>query len=186
VGGDFSATLHLPDHVSQKKRLFFYPGSSLGNFTPEESVAFLQRIKASCGADGGLLIGIDLIKDVGLLNAAYDDALGVTASFNLNSLCHLNHLLDADFNVRDWKHRGFFNAALNRVEMHLEARTEVTVCWQDGGQRRFAEGERIHTENSYKYTQASFLGLLERAGFAAERVWTDARGWFMVCHARAL
>lgn len=189
VGLDFSSTLDLPDAVHTGNRLFFYPGSSIGNFSPESALEFLRRVRSACQVhgqpDGGILIGVDLIKDADILDAAYDDALGVTAAFNLNLLRHLNTLLDADFNVRDWQHRGFFNAEKSRIEMHLEAKSAVTVKWH-GGLRHFAQGERIHTENSYKYTCASFTHLLEQAGFGQSKIWTDARGWFMVCHARAL
>jgi dimethylhistidine N-methyltransferase len=186
IGMDFSCTLDLPKAVDRDRRLFFYPGSSIGNFSPAAAQTFLRRLCAACsaGQGGGLLIGVDLIKDGRLLDAAYDDALGVTAAFNLNLLQHLNVLLGADFDVRDWRHRGFFNAAAGRVEMHLEARCDLSVAWP-GGRRRFAEGERIHTESSYKYTREGFLQLLEEAGFVAPRVWTDERAWFMVCHARA-
>ncbi|MBC7574350.1 MAG: L-histidine N(alpha)-methyltransferase [Herminiimonas sp.] len=191
VGMDFSASLTLPDAVARHRRLFFYPGSSLGNYTPDEALAYLQRIRIAIdgddgasfsGGEGGLLIGVDLIKDHALLDAAYDDALGVTAAFNLNMLRHLNAVLGADFNVRDWQHRGFFNAGESRIEMHLEARRAVTVTWP-GSERRFDAGERIHTENSYKYTQQAFTSLLERAGFSVRHVWTDPQQWFMVCHA---
>lgn len=184
LGMDFSGALELPACVPQEGRLFFYPGSSIGNFSPGEAVSLLRDLRRGCGDDGGLLIGVDLVKDARLLNAAYDDALGVTASFNLNLLRHLNRLLDADFDVRDWRHRAFYSPEQGRVEMHLEARRQVMVSWQ-GGQRHFREGERIHTESSYKYTRAGFLQLLERAGFTAAGTWTDERGWFMVCHARA-
>jgi dimethylhistidine N-methyltransferase len=180
LGMDFSSTLDLPPAVSDARRLFFYPGSSIGNFHPDEALAFLRRLRQ---ADGDLLIGVDLVKDRAVLDAAYDDALGVTASFNLNLLHHLNRLLGADFNLREWKHRGFFNPELSRIEMHLEARRDLTVRW-NGGVRRFGEGERIHTENSYKYTPDSFAGLLQEAGFHLAQRWTDERGWFMVCHAR--
>ena len=185
VGMDFSAALDLPPAVRSDKRVFFYPGSSIGNFTLPESLAFLQRLRKACDADGGLLISADLIKDKDVLDAAYDDALGVTASFNLNLLRHLNRLLEADFDVRDWQHRGFFNAELSRIEMHLEAKANLTVHWQ-GGQRRFERGERIHTENSYKYTPQAFMTLLEHAGFGDARMWTDPQTWFMVCHAKAV
>ena len=180
LGMDFSSTLDLPPAVSDARRLFFYPGSSIGNFHPDEALAFLRRLRQ---ADGDLLIGVDLVKDRAVLDAAYDDALGVTASFNLNLLHHLNRLLGADFNLREWKHRGFFNPELSRIEMHLEARRDLTVRW-NGGVRRFGENERIHTENSYKYTPDSFAGLLQEAGFHLAQRWTDERGWFMVCHAR--
>jgi dimethylhistidine N-methyltransferase len=191
VALDFSESLDLPPQVKRDKRLFFYPGSSIGNFTPMQARAFLRRIRNAChthaadGNDGGLLIGVDLIKDNAVLDAAYDDALGVTASFNLNLLRHLNHLIGTDFNLRDWRHRAFFNADASRIEMHLAARRNVTVHWNNG-QRAFVEGETIHTENSYKYTQQSFLSLLEECGFAQQQVWTDPKHWFMVCHARAV
>lgn len=185
VGLDFSTTLELPETVRRDKRLFFYPGSSIGNFAPEQAAALLGRLRDACRGDGGLLIGVDLLKDKPVLDAAYDDALGVTASFNLNLLLHLNTLLDADFDVRDWQHRGYFNEERGRIEMHLEARRDTVVTWQ-GGRRHFRQAERIHTESSYKYTRQSFLQILERAGFGTIRTWTDERGWFMVCHARAI
>lgn len=185
LGLDFSSTLDLPCEVSPEKRLFFYPGSSIGNFTPDQALAFLRRLRASCGVDGGVLIGIDLVKDSAVLDAAYDDALGVTAAFNLNLLQHVNRLAGADFHVRDWQHRGFYNAADSRIEMHLEARRPVLVHWE-GGERRFQAGERIHTENSYKYRKDAALALLEQAGFAVAQLWTDPANWFAVIHARAV
>ena len=185
LGLDFSSTLELPEAVSKNKRLFFYPGSSIGNFTPEDALAFFQRLRAACNTDGGLLIGVDLIKDKPLLDAAYDDALGVTAAFNLNLLLHLNHMLGADFNVREWRHIGFYNTEKNRIEMYLEARSDLTVTWT-GASRRFTQGERIHTENSYKYTPEMFLSLLTQAGFGEAKLWSDANKWFAVIHARAV
>jgi dimethylhistidine N-methyltransferase len=189
VGMDFSSTLNLPNEVRRDRRLFFYPGSSIGNFTPGQALALLRRLRAACqvndGPDGGLLIGVDLIKDKTILDAAYDDALGVTAAFNLNLLRHLNTVLDADFDVRQWQHRAFFNAQLSRIEMHLEARCALEVCWGDE-RRAFEKGESIHTENSYKYTREGFTKLLHQSGFETMNVWTDDRAWFMVCHARAV
>jgi dimethylhistidine N-methyltransferase len=186
LGMDFSGDgWQLPDTVRHERRLFFYPGSSIGNFTPDEALAFLRRVRAQCGPDGGILIGIDLAKDHAVLDAAYDDALGVTAAFNLNVLRHANRLLGADFDIRAWRHHGFYNAREGRAEMHLEARTSQQVSWHGGG-RRFEAGECIHTENSYKYSPSAAVGLLEQAGFAAAGVWSDARGWFAVIHARAI
>ena len=185
LGLDFTAGLELPGVVRPEKRLFFYPGSSIGNFSPDEARAFLRRVRSQCEPDGGLLIGIDLVKDSAILDAAYDDALGVTAAFNLNILLHVNQLLGADFNVRQWRHHGFFNALESRIEMHLEAREALTVSWP-GGARRFRAGERIHTENSYKYRQAGALGLLEQSGFSAVKIWTDPDNWFALIYARAL
>ncbi len=184
LGLDFSSSLRLPTEVRPDKRLFFYPGSSIGNFSPAQALHFLQQLRANCGPDGGILIGVDLIKQASILDAAYDDALGVTAAFNLNMMRHLNTLLGSNFDVRDWQHIGYFNEAQSRVEMHLQARRALTVTWP-GGQRHFAEGERIHTENSYKYTVPQFLHMLEQAGFGRAKYWTDSANWFSVIYARA-
>lgn len=184
LGMDFSETLALPEAVPRERRLFFYPGSSLGNFTPDEALAFLRRVRAQCDAEGGLLLGLDLVKDKAVLDAAYDDALGVTAAFNLNLLRRVNSLLGSDFSPADWAHVAFYAPERSRIEMHLEARRDLVVQLPDGP-RRFAPGERIHTENSYKYRREDVLRLVEAAGFARPRLWTDARGWFAVCHAAA-
>ncbi len=185
LGLDFSADLTLPSVVGPDKRLFFYPGSSIGNFSPAQAQAFLTRIRAQCDPAGGLLIGIDLVKNSDTLNAAYDDGLGVTAAFNLNMLRHVNVLLGSDFDVRQWRHRGFFNVPESRVEMHLEATEDLTVRWADG-ERSFAKGERIHTENSYKYRQSGAVALLEKSGFRAVNVWTDPNEWFALIYARPI
>jgi len=185
VGLDFAEHLRLPAEVARRRRLFFYPGSSIGNFTPLQAAQFLRRVRGEAGADGGLLIGVDLVKDSSALEAAYDDALGVTAAFNLNVLAHANGLLGSDFDVRDWRHVAFFNAEQQRVEMHLEARRGVDVRWPGGG-RRFGEGERIHTENSYKYSREGFVELLAGCGFGAVSCFTDEGERFLVCHARAV
>jgi dimethylhistidine N-methyltransferase len=178
VGLDFSSSLALPAGLVEAPALVFYPGSSIGNFTPDAAVRLLQRARAA-SAGGALLIGVDLVKDHATLEAAYDDALGITAAFNLNLLRHLNRLLGADFALRDWKHVALFDPAATRIEMHLEARHAVQVRWR-GGDRRFAAGERIHTENSYKWGCASFEALLRDAGFRSVQTWTDPRGWFAV------
>lgn len=184
LGQDFSAKLDLPSAVRREKRLFFYPGSSIGNFAPAEAVAFLRRARSQCDEDGHLLIGIDLVKDGAVLDAAYDDALGVTAAFNLNLLRHVNYLVCADFDVRQWRHSGKYNELQHRIEMHLEAREALTVNWH-GGSRAFLAGERIHTENSYKYSQDRAVELLEKSGWKVTDVWTDPSRWFGVFHARA-
>lgn len=186
LGMDFSENLALPALVQQDRRLFFYPGSSLGNFAPLQALQFLTRLRHACtGADSGLLIGIDLVKDADRLQAAYDDALGVTAAFNRNILLHVNAILGSDFALRDWRHLALFNAGQSRVEMHLAALREVTVRWP-GGARRFAADERIHTENSYKYTRQRFLDLLRDAGFGETSCWTDEENLFLLCHAKAI
>ena len=180
VGMDFTASTALPAAVlgAGVRPVFFYPGSSIGNFGPAEAQHFLEGVCAQARG-GGLLIGVDLVKREDTLCAAYDDALGVTAAFNLNLLRHLNRSIGSDFEPHDWRHVALFDAAKSRIEMHLEARDGVTVHWPDG-QRRFAAGERIHTENSYKYTVDSFRALLARAGFGRTRCWTDANAAFAV------
>ena len=180
VGMDFSSSLTLPDAVQSHDRVFFYPGSSLGNFSPPDALRFLQQIADSQqGKASGLLLGIDLVKDAAVLQAAYDDAVGVTAAFNKNVLLHVNALLGADFDLRQWRHVALFNLQDSRIEMHLEAITNTAVRWASH-ERSFAAGERIHTENSYKYTLDGMNSLLKQAGFSHVQHWTDAQGWFGV------
>ncbi len=184
LGQDFSTTLDIPaEALGDERPVFFYPGSSIGNFTADEALAFLARVRGHASG-GGLLIGVDLVKPRPVLEAAYDDALGVTAAFNRNVLVHLNRLIASDFAPRQWRHVAFFDVAASRIEMHLEARAAIDVTWPGGG-RRFAPGERIHTENSCKYTPERFAGLLVAAGFDTPRAWTDPQGWFAVYWARA-
>ena len=180
VGMDFSAGLALPPQVQAHDRVFFYPGSSLGNFSPDQALTFLRHmVDPAQGKARGLLLGIDLVKDKATLEAAYDDALGVTAAFNKNLLLNVNTLLGADFDVRQWRHVALFNEAESRIEMHLQAQCDLTVYWP-GGERAFRAGERIHTESSYKYSVEAMTALLRRAGFAQVEHWTDARTWFAV------
>ena len=180
VGMDFSNTLALPDAVQSHDRVFFYPGSSLGNFSPPDALKFLQQIAGSDqGNASGLLLGIDLVKDMAVLEAAYDDAPGVTAAFNKNVLLNINDLLGSDFDLRQWQHVALFNAPESRIEMHLQALTDTTVKWP-GHERAFIFGERIHTENSYKYTLTGMTALLKQVGFSQVRHWTDAQSWFGV------
>lgn len=184
IGLDFSRRLGIPaDAVAGERPVFFYPGSSIGNFEPDDALAFLRRVREEA-AGGGLLIGVDLVKAADRLEAAYDDALGVTAAFNRNALRVLNATVGTDFAPRDWRHLALWNAARSRVEMHLEAVRAVRVGWP-GGERRFAAGERIHTESSCKYTPARFDALLRGAGFGASRCWTDPGGGFAVFWAPA-
>ena len=180
VGMDFSSTLALPDAVQNHDRVFFYPGSSLGNFSPPDALRFLQQIASSIqGNASGLLLGIDLVKDAAVLEAAYDDAPGVTAAFNKNVLLNVNDQLGTDFDLRQWLHVELFNVQQSRIEMHLEAIASSTVRWP-GHERAFKAGERIHTENSYKYTLDGMTALLKQAGFSSVQHWTDAKDWFGV------
>ena len=183
LGLDFSSELDLSDHLGDDRTVFFYPGSSIGNFTPDAALGFLERVRAQ-SADGGLLIGVDLVKSADVLQAAYADALGVTGAFNLNILRQLNRLIGSDFKPEQWEHVGLYNTALSRIEMHLQAREDVQVRWPDG-LRSFAAGERLHTENSCKYTVDGFAALLRQAGFGMPQHWTDEQGWFAVFWAPA-
>jgi len=177
---DFSASLAIDVDLMVGRRVVFYPGSSIGNFAPADAVRFLRDIRNIIGQSGGsLLIGVDAKKDPARLDAAYADSLGVTAAFNLNALRNINRILGADFDCADWRHAGFYNVELGRVEMHLEAIRSVTVCLDDV-ERTFAKGERIHSENSYKYDRAEFEELLTDAGFVDVKCWTDAESAFWV------
>ncbi len=196
LGMDFSSRFALGAEVAdwladgpaaQAPRVVFYPGSSIGNFNPAEALTLLKQAHAVCrsgGAGGGLLIGVDRVKPSAVLEPAYDDALGVTAAFNRNLLLNVNRVLGADFSPAAWQHVGLFNAPLSRIEMHLEATTQQTVCWPGGG-RVFAPGERLHTESSYKWQPEAFEALLREAGFGKAHHWSDAQGWFSVFWAPA-
>ncbi len=178
VGLDFAAQLQLPAGLLDGPSLVFYPGSSIGNFAPDDAWRLLAQARAA-SQGGALLIGADLVKPAAVLQAAYDDALGVTAAFNLNALRHANRLLGSDFDVADWRHRAVVNLPAGRVEMHLEARRALTVRWP-GAERAFAAGEGIHTENSHKWAPEAFEALLRDAGWRDVRRFVDARGWFGV------
>src|SRR6185369_6247002 len=179
VGADFSAALTLPPEAGRGERLLIYPGSSIGNFMPDDALRFLRQARAVAGAGGALLIGVDLVKPRPVLELAYDDPLKVTAAFNLNLLRRINALLGSDARIEDFEHVALFDERASRIEMHLQARRALTLHWPDG-ERRFAVGEPIHTENSYKYTVGGFERLLHEAGFVRTLHWTDARGWFAV------
>ena len=183
VGGDMTQGLQLPADIANSGRLIFYPGSSIGNFDPPHALDLMLQMRQMVGEGGGVLIGIDLPKDRAVLEAAYDDAAGVTAQFNRNALVHVNRLIGSDFDPRQWLHIAFFNVESSRIEMHLEAASDVTVRWP-GGCRGFAQGDRIHTENSYKYPLDTFKRMLAQAGFSRSEAWTDDQGWFAVVHAQ--
>ncbi|MBL8359723.1 MAG: L-histidine N(alpha)-methyltransferase [Rubrivivax sp.] len=176
VGLDFSRRLALPAELVGERALVFYPGSSIGNFTPDEALGLLRQAR-TIAPQAALLIGVDLVKDRAVLEAAYDDAVGLTAAFNLNLLRHANRLVGCDFDPRQWRHVALFDEPRSRIEMHLEARADLVVRWP-GGERRYAAGERIHTENSYKWRLDDFAALLRDAGYVHVQHWTDERGWF--------
>ena len=183
LGLDFAQRLVLPAGLVDGPALLFYPGSSIGNFKPEDALRLLRQAH-DVAQGGALLIGADLCKPAAVLHPAYDDALGVTAAFNLNLLRHVNRRLGSDFDLAQWQHLAVVNEAEGRVEMHLQARQALRVRWP-GGERAFAQGERIHTENSYKWEPGAFEALLRDAGWRHVQRWTDAQDWFGVFLAQA-
>jgi dimethylhistidine N-methyltransferase len=184
---DYTDGFDLGPAAAGERRLVLYIGSSIGNFDPQPAAQLLAGIRAALEPGDALLLGVDLEKAEPTLLAAYDDAAGVTARFNLNLLARLNRELGADFDLASFAHRAVWNAAKSRMEMHLESLTtqRVRVALLDL-EVSFSAGDRIHTENSYKYVPGQAEAMLAAAGFAAEATWTDARGWFAVCLGRAL
>ena len=179
VEGDFTRPLALPDLGEGGRRIGFFPGSTIGNFTPAEAGTFLAHARQSLGDGAALVLGFDLPKDRTVLEAAYDDHQGVTAAFNLNLLTRMNRELGTDFDLAAFHHRAVFNEAESRIEMHLESRAAQTVRL-DGARFTFAPGETIHTENSYKYAVPRLMGMAQAAGWRQVALWTDPRGWFAV------
>jgi dimethylhistidine N-methyltransferase len=175
---DFTRQHTLPPCARASRRVGFFPGSSIGNFTPSEADAFL-RLAAAELKGGGLLIGIDLVKDEDVLHAAYNDAEGVTAAFNMNLLERARKELGADYPTDGFQHLAFYNPAYRRIEMHLRA-TKPLELHLGGEAYYFNEGETLHTEHSHKYTVEGFQALAARAGFRPGKVWTDANRWFAV------
>ena len=169
---DFTRPFEIPARLASLPRVGFFPGSTIGNFEPEDAKRFLRHIGTVLGSGALLIVGIDLIKDEGTLNRAYNDAEGVTAKFNLNLLVRINRELNADFDLAAFEHRAFFNGGLHRIEMHL-ASTRRQQARIDGTAIDFAAGETIHTENSYKYTVESFQMLARDSGWSPIRVFTD-------------
>jgi dimethylhistidine N-methyltransferase len=176
VLADFSRPLAIPTLRSPRRCVVYFPGSTIGNLTPEEAHAFLSMTR---GQAGKMLVGVDLKKDANVLHAAYNDAAGVTAAFNLNVLARINGELGGDFDLKRFAHYAFYNPALGRIEMHLVSLARQTVSV---GKHRFYfdTGESIHTENSYKYSIEEFRALAAKAGYRGEKAWTDRRGLFVL------
>lgn len=181
---DYSAPFELPEPVADLRRVAFFPGSSIGNFDPAAALAFLEGVAEVVGAGGWLAIGVDTKKDPGVLHRAYNDASGVTAAFNRNVLAHINATVGADFDPAAFEHEAVYNEPAGRIEMYLVASREheVTVAGERIG---FARGERLHTENSYKYDEDEFVAMAARAGFECVHTWLDERRYFMVAALRA-
>lgn len=176
---DFSERLRVPSGVEGRRAVAFFPGSSIGNFAPAEAEAFLARLRRALPPGSGVLIGVDLVKDRRVLEAAYNDAAGVTAAFNLNLLERMRRELGASVEPGNFRHLAFFDAAASRIEMHLvsECRQALVV---DEHRFDFARGETLHTENSCKYSREGFQALAGRAGYRSSAVWSDAEGLFSV------
>ena len=181
VCADYSKPFSLPSDLAVlgRRRVAFFPGSTIGNFDPPEAEAFLKRVVKLVGPGGALLLGVDLKKDPAVLDAAYNDAAGITAQFNLNLLDRMNREMGADFDLAGFRHRAFYNEPLGRVEMHLESLRDQTVRVADRS-IGFGQGETIHTENSYKYSVDETHRLAAKAGLNAGRIWTDADQLFSV------
>jgi dimethylhistidine N-methyltransferase len=175
VEADFTQPFALPAAVVGTAHAGFFPGSTIGNFEPHEACAFLRHAGRMLGRGASLIIGVDLVKDPNVLNAAYNDAAGVTARFNLNLLARINRELDGNFDLASFSHHAFYNSERHRIEMHLASnkRQKVRVA---GRIIEFRAGETIHTENSYKYSLESFAALARGSGWTPVSVWTDASG----------
>lgn len=176
---DYAGAWDLPEHLQGCRRIAFFPGSSIGNFEPDAAIELLLRIAGLVGQDGGLLIGVDLIKHTDTLEKAYNDTQGVTAAFNKNLLLRLNRELSANFQPGYFRHNAFYNQARERIEMHLES-TRNQIVRVAGRSFSFREAETIHTENSYKYTIAGFQKLAAYAGFNPSEVWIDPNQLFSI------
>ncbi|MEI4461149.1 L-histidine N(alpha)-methyltransferase [Exiguobacterium sp. A1_3_1] len=171
VCGDYSQSISLPVEESQK-RVIFFPGSTIGNFEPEEAMRFLRHSSRILETGDGFLIGVDLKKSVDVLERAYNDAAGVTAAFNLNMLTHLNQMLEGTFDVTRFEHHAFYNEEKGRIEMHLRSQLDQLVQVGDVTVP-FKKGETIHTENSYKYSKEEFETLARQSGFHSVNCWID-------------
>ncbi|HLT91070.1 MAG TPA: L-histidine N(alpha)-methyltransferase [Woeseiaceae bacterium] len=184
VAADFTRPFRLPQpKVMPLRNVVYFPGSTIGNFTPEAALDLLRVMHHEAGEDGALLIGVDLKKDRVVLERAYNDAAGVTAAFNLNVLERLNREFGATFDLRAFAHRAVYVEEHGRIEMHLVSLREQSV--EVGGETfRLREGETIRTECSYKYTPEEFRAMAERAGFAVHTAWTDDRRYFSVQYCR--
>lgn len=176
---DYTAPMTLPTFPENLRRIAFFPGSSIGNFEPDEAVVFLGNLANLVKPEGGLLIGVDLKKEASILHAAYNDNQGITAKFNVNLLARINRELGADFDLNGFGHKALYNDRMGRIEMYLVSKRNQQVK-VDGHCFKFAAGESIHTENSYKYTIGEFHMLAQKAGFGACKVWTDRNNLFSV------
>lgn len=185
LNADYTLPLTVPPLPEGSRRVAFFPGSTIGNFHPMEAAVFLGRVRRTVGRDGALILGVDRRKSAAVLNAAYDDAAGVTAKFNLNMLTRLNHDVGAHFDLDTFQHRAFFNPRASRVEMHLVSK-ETQIMKLAGEYIDFEKGESIWTESSYKYDRARLEELIETAGFRLRKLWTNSKRQFWVAYLEAV
>ncbi|WP_223669152.1 L-histidine N(alpha)-methyltransferase [Kangiella shandongensis] len=185
IASDFSQPIIIPDKYQNYRKYVFYPGSTIGNFEPGDARQFLQQMRELVGKQGGMLLGVDLHKENEVLHAAYNDKKGITAEFNLNTLYHINQILEAQMDVSKFEHYALYNEKQQRIEMYLRS-----LIQQDynilGHKVTFAEGELIHTEHSYKYTLDGIAEMAESAGFYLEHSWLDDNQLFSVNYLRAV
>jgi dimethylhistidine N-methyltransferase len=179
VAADFTRQFELPAAVRACPRVGFFPGSTIGNFEPAEATAFIRQAAQILGPDALFIIGADRVKPEPVLIAAYNDAAGMTAQFNLNLLIRINRELGGDFDLSSFRHRAIYNRELARIEMHLES-LKLQTAYVGGEAFAFASGETIHTESSHKFTVESFLAMASAAGWAASDIFSDARDYFSV------
>jgi Uncharacterized conserved protein len=181
VCADYMALTELPADVNGAPRLGFFPGSTIGNLEPAEATAFLRRARLLLGPTGALVMGVDLKKDPRRLHDAYNDSAGVTAEFTLNLLRRMNRELEANFDLAGFAHEAFYNAAEGRIEIFFRSLRPQTVTVA-GRSFTFSEGERVHTEYSYKYDDAGIDALAHSGGFSIEHTWTDPDRLFAVTY----
>ena len=186
IAADYLEPLELPlPRKPSSRSVVYFPGSTIGNFEPATAITFLKRLSDLCRPDGGLLIGVDLQKAPRIIEAAYNDQLGVTAQFNLNLLARANRELGANFDLNQWRHRAIYNQKEGRIEMYLISQTDQHVRIEDR-QFVFYAGEKLLTEYSYKHTPEGFAALGHEAGFQFEKMWADAARWFGVFYFRVI
>jgi dimethylhistidine N-methyltransferase len=182
IVGEYEEALEVVGEVVTKPKIIIFLGSSIGNFTQYEAGDLFSCISSVMNENDTFLIGFDLVKDINVLNAAYDDAEGITAKFNLNLLERINNELGGNFDLEKFRHKAFFNEEASRVEMHLESTQEQDIYIKETGDTiHFDKGETIHTENSYKFTDEMIDELASSAGLSVSARWKDENNWFELC-----
>lgn len=184
VASDFSQPIEIPESLKLERKYAFYPGSTIGNFEPEDALQFLKQMRQLVGSDGGMILGVDLHKDNETLHAAYNDSEGVTAAFNLNTLSHINDILGSNFDIKKFEHLALYNNQEQRIEMYLKS-LESQHYEVLGQEITFTRGEAIHTEHSYKYTLDGIKSLAGDSGFKLAHSWTDSDNLFSVNYLQA-